>query len=280
MMLNVVSRIDACAQDKHSTIVALHCSGSTGRQWQPLRTAVGDRFNVIAPDLLGSGAALRWGGDRPFCLADEAQSVVEIIDATDGPVHLVGHSYGGGVALRIAVERPHRIASLSLYEPTAFHVLNAMGEDGRRLLGEVHALASEIGHHVIAGAYRLAAKMFYEYWNGPASFSIVKQEVQDHLSRYMTKACLEFCALIEEGTPLATYSHLRIPLLLICGEATLKPVESIARKLAVVMKARDFRVVSGAGHMGPISHPQIVAEAIVGHVLECDFRRAKQQTSE
>src|SRR6266516_1098475 len=36
------------------------------------------------------------------------------------PVHLIGHSYGGGVALRVAVERSNRIASLTLYEPTAF----------------------------------------------------------------------------------------------------------------------------------------------------------------
>jgi hypothetical protein len=30
--------------------------------------------------------------------------------------------------------------------------------------------------------------------------------------------------------------------------------------------------VSGAGHMGPISHPEIVAKIIAGHVLECDMR--------
>jgi pimeloyl-ACP methyl ester carboxylesterase len=59
---------------------------------------------------------------------------------------------------------------------------------------------------------------------------------------------------------------------MICGEATSKPVASIARKLAEVMKARDFRVVSGAGHMGPISHPEIVMKAIAAHVLECDMR--------
>ena len=39
------------------------------------------------------------------------------------------------------------------------------------------------------------------------------------------------------------------------------------------MASANFRVVSGAGHMGPISHPEIVAEAIAGHVLECDTHR-------
>jgi pimeloyl-ACP methyl ester carboxylesterase len=199
-------------------------------------------------------------------------TIIDTVDATDGPIHLVGHSYGGCVALRIAIERPHRVVSLSLYEPTVFHLLNAMGEDGCRVLGEIRAWGLEIGRHVMSGAYRPAAKLFYEYWNGPGSFPLAKQEVQIHLARYMFKVCLEFCAVLGEETPLSTYRGLRIPVLMICGGATSKPVASIARKLAEVMKARDFRVVSGAGHMGPISHPEIVMKAIAGHVLECDMR--------
>ena len=256
----------------NATIVALHCSGSTGRQWQPLQTVMGGRFNVLAPDLLESGAALRWSGDGPFRLTDEARTIIDTVDATDGPIYLVGHSYGGCVALRIAIERPHRVVSFSLYEPTVFHLLNAMGEDGCRVLGEIRAWGLEIGRHVMSGAYRPAAKLFYEYWNGPGSFPLAKQEVQIHLARYMFKVCLEFCAVLGEETPLSTYRGLRIPVLMICGGATSKPVASIARKLAEVMKARDFRVVSGAGHMGPISHPEIVMKAIAGHVLECDMR--------
>jgi pimeloyl-ACP methyl ester carboxylesterase len=196
---------------------------------------MGGRFNVLAPDLLESGAALRWSGDGPFRLTDEARTIIDTVDATDGPIHLVGHSYGGCVAY------------LSLYEPTVFHLLNAMGEDGCRVLGEIRAWGLEIGRHVISGAYRPAAKLFYEYWNGPGSFPLAKQEVQIHLTRYMFKVCLEFCAVLGDETPLSIYRSLRIPLLLICGEATSRPVASIARKLAEVMKPRDFRVVSGAG---------------------------------
>jgi pimeloyl-ACP methyl ester carboxylesterase len=273
MTLNAFARADTSAPGKTATIVALHCSGSTGRQWLPLRAALGGRFNVIAPDLLESGAALRWAGERPFRVTDEARGVIDIIDATDGPVHLVGHSYGGGVALRIAVERPDRIASLSLYEPVVFHVLNALGEEGRRLFGEIRAMALELGQHVMQGAYRLAAKLFYEYWNGPGAFSRAKPEVQAHVTRYMIKVCLEFCAVFDEATPLAAYRRLEIPLLLMCGEAPLRPVKLIGCKLAEVMKARDFRVMPGAGHMGPISHPDIVTDAIAGHVRECDARR-------
>ena len=133
----------------NTTIIALHCSGSTGRQWQPLQTVMGSRFNILAPDFIESGAALLWSGDGPFRLADEARTIIDTIDATDGSIHLVGHSYGGCVALRIAIERPHRVMSSSLYEPTVFHLLNAIGEDGCRALGEIRAWGLEIGRHVM-----------------------------------------------------------------------------------------------------------------------------------
>ena len=118
-------------------IVALHCSGASGRQWQQLRQVLGSQFNFLAPDLIGCGANPHWSGEHSFTLADEAAPIVSIMDALDMPVHLVGHSYGGGVALRAAVERPHRVASLSLYEPTVFHVLNSMGAKGRAALNEI-----------------------------------------------------------------------------------------------------------------------------------------------
>jgi pimeloyl-ACP methyl ester carboxylesterase len=123
---------DAAARCVSSPLViALHCSGGTGHQWQKLRQALGPPFNVISPNLIGCGDNPHWSGKSRFKLTDEARSIVESIDAWNGAVHLVGHSYGGAVALRVAVERLARIASLSLYEPTAFHVLKATGEDGQ-----------------------------------------------------------------------------------------------------------------------------------------------------
>ena len=79
------------------------------------------------------------------------------------------------------------------------------------------------------------------------SFPLAKQEVQIHLTRYMFKVCLEFCAVLGDETPLSIYRSLRIPLLLICGEATSRPVASIARKLAEVMKTRASELCQARG---------------------------------
>jgi pimeloyl-ACP methyl ester carboxylesterase len=259
-------------------VIALHCSGGTGQQWQKLTQALGPTFRVTSPNLIGCGDNPHWTGENPFELTDEARSIVEIIDAWNGPVHLVGHSYGGGVALRVAVERPARIASLSLYEPTAFHVLKAVGEDGQVVLEEIRTLAAKIGRYVVIGAYRAAARCFVDYWNRAGTFEALKPDAQANLLRYAPKACLDFRALIEERTPLVAYRRLRVPLRLMIGQHAPAATELLARKLAVVMNPGALRVVADAGHMGPTSHSDVVVKMIIEHIAASDPTAAWYRT--
>jgi pimeloyl-ACP methyl ester carboxylesterase len=96
----------------------------------------------------------------------------------------VGHSYGDAVALRVAVERPARIASLSLYEPTAFHVLKATGKDGQVALEDIRTLAANIGRLAVSGANWATARCFVDYWNRAGTFEPLKPDVQADLVRY------------------------------------------------------------------------------------------------
>jgi pimeloyl-ACP methyl ester carboxylesterase len=269
-MLTIIPGTRPALSNRGSLVIALHCSGSTGRQWQYLPQALGPAFKVTAPDLIGCGDNPHWGGEKLFELSDEARPFVKLIDSWAGPVHLVGHSYGGGVALRIAVERPARIASLSLYEPTAFHVLKATDDDGRAALEEIRSLAAEIRRQVVAGSYRAAARCFVDYWSGWGTFEALRPEVQATIVRYIPKTCLDFRALIDERTPLVAYRRLRVPLRLMCGECAPAPTALLARKLALVMNPGALRIMRGAGHMGPMSHSESVVKTIADHIAASD----------
>jgi pimeloyl-ACP methyl ester carboxylesterase len=269
-MPNMVVLARSLACNTRSPVVALHCSGASGKQWRALSHAVPGRFMVIAPDLIGCGENRHWRGQGPFHLSNEAAAIVDIVDALDRPVHLVGHSYGGGVALRVAVERPNRIASLSLYEPTPFYVLKAVGPDGWDALSEIRTLATEITRGIATGAYRAAARRFVDYWSGASAWDGLKSETQDNLVNWIPKAALEFRALIEERIPLEAYRRLRVPMLLMRGEHSPRPAQLVAQKLARVCKPRMVEAVAGAGHMAPFSHAESVNRAIVDHLLAVD----------
>ncbi|MGH6728162.1 MAG: alpha/beta fold hydrolase [Pseudolabrys sp.] len=266
VMTKPMSHAGGIAPERKPIVIALHCSGSTGRQWSKLAPAFGDRFRLIAPDLIGSGATPHWNGAHRFRLTDEAAHINAIIDGLEGDVHLVGHSYGGGLALRVALERRARIASLSLYEPTAFHLLRSLGSQGQAALSEIRSIAGRVAHDVTVEDYPAAARHFVDYWNGAGTWAAIKPETQADLIRYVPKAMLEFGALIGEPTPLAAYRRLACPTLLMWGERTRAPAALIAQKLFSFMRNTTIEEISGAGHMGPFSHSDRVNESIAAHV--------------
>lgn len=259
-------------------VLALHCSGADHRQWRKLRTALEPEFELIAPDFYGCEATGPWHGARRFSLAEEAAAIIELIDDLNESVHLVGHSYGGGVALKVAIERPGSIRSLALYEPSAFHILRQLGEEGAAEFAEIRALADDVGMNILRGAYQAAARSFVDYWNGHGAWDELRAEVRTALLRWLPKAPLDFAALIEEPTPISAYRVLCCPVLLLRGEYAPRPSRKIVDELVRLVPCGRAEIVSKAGHMGPITHGEEIAAQIARHVCRAAKRAITEKT--
>ena len=98
-------------------VVLLHGSapGSTAvQEWRLNRPELAKRFRVISPDMIGFGLTRR-PAEFDGKLKQWVDHAVGLLDALEiDRAHLVGHSFGGGLALAIALQRPDRVRTLVL----------------------------------------------------------------------------------------------------------------------------------------------------------------------
>ena len=110
-------------------VVLVHSSGMSSRQWRRLADSLASTHQVVVPDLLGYGQSTPWPeGERAHFALDQLalEALVDRVVARTGErVHIVGHSYGGFLALLVALHRATFVRSVTAYEPVSFRVLRS-----------------------------------------------------------------------------------------------------------------------------------------------------------
>jgi pimeloyl-ACP methyl ester carboxylesterase len=164
-----------------------------------------------------------------------------------------------------------------LYEPTAFYLLRQFG-DGAAPFAEIKAVADTVSAGIRSLDRRSAAKGFVDYWSGAGAWDAIRPPLQDALIRWLPKVSLEFDALFNEPTAWGALTKFHAPTLIIRGEHAPTPTRLIADALPSIFPNARQAVVTGAGHMGPLTHPREVDALIIEHIEE-PARRAKRHAA-
>jgi pimeloyl-ACP methyl ester carboxylesterase len=228
---------------------------------------------VIAPDLYGYGGTASWSGRGAFSLEHETAIVRALLDRFDEPAHLVGHSYGGAVALHVARTRGEQLRSLTLIEPVAFHLLRAGDEIDAAALGEITQIAEEVAGSLACGDYVGGFGRFVDYWSGPGAWTGLPAAKRAVLAGRLAKVALDFHATIQEPTHLEDFRRIVVPALLVKGACTALPTQRICMRLARTLQSISMKTIAGAGHMSPLTHRDEVNDLIVAHVDSNAFGR-------
>jgi pimeloyl-ACP methyl ester carboxylesterase len=102
--------------DSRPPVVLIHGLGDSHRTWRRAAPSLARHFRVIMPDLPGHGLSSR--PDAPYTLEWYARMMRAFLDALELPrVHLVGHSFGGGIAQWMLLDDVDRIDRLVLVAP-------------------------------------------------------------------------------------------------------------------------------------------------------------------
>jgi pimeloyl-ACP methyl ester carboxylesterase len=231
-------------------VVMLHSALSSKLQWYRLMRRMSKDYLTIALDLYGYGQSPFPENKENFTLSDEVslvESLLEDLTAPDEPIHLVGHSHGGAVALRFTYKSPKRIRSLTLFEPVAFHLLPDVDD----ALPHVCLMAELIHLKVSEGKPEEAAKHFIDHWSGPGTFDSYPKEFRDILREMIKKLPLDFHALMEEPLTLDDYRDITVPVYLMAGRQSPPESRRVAELLAQYLPDCRFDWING-GHMAPM----------------------------
>jgi len=240
-------------------VLFIHCSLGSVATWTKVQAPLLSKLAMTAFDRPSHGLSADWNGDGG---AGGLHTLTTMIAAEliDGRADIVGHSYGATVALRLALDLPHRVRSLTLIEPPLFSLAK-----GTRA-GEDHAAAmAGFDAALTAGADERAAQIFQAAMNADAPWDSLSDRARARLVRQIGRIGEERGVTVEDTPGLTAPGRLEDiiqPVLLIEGSASPAIVNRVHDALAARVPQAQRVVVMGAGHMSPLTHPGSIAAEI------------------
>jgi len=240
-------------------VLALHCSLAHSGEWRGLAEHLGDRITITAFDLPGHGRAPDHDPARD--IGDQATQMGQaVLDGLAGPVDLIGHSFGAVLALRLAIENPGRVRSLTLIEPTLYAA--AIRADLPEM-ADFEARMRPLAEALDAGDQDRAAQIFTADWGTGEAWDTLPAAQRAYISaRIGLVKTAESVLRYDSGRVLDRLDQIRCPVLLLQGGATPAILGKVLSLVEAGLADTTKITVPGAAHMLPVTHAAEVAAAI------------------
>ena len=232
-------------------VVLVHSSVSGNKQWRRLVEALRPTYRCVAPNLLGYGLTSPWQAGRRQTLADAAQVTLALCKTIPGPIHLVGHSWGGAVALETANKLGPRVSHLALYEPMLCGLLHTQGK--AEAWSEALGIYTAVQRLSDAQDWAALAELFTDYFNGDGSWAATPAERQSVIASQLPPNRHEWDAS-SQPTTAQDFGGVTARTLVLRGSRTRLVTKEIADVLCQAFPHWQLQEIQDAGHMGPLTH--------------------------
>lgn len=238
-------------------VVLIHAGAANSGQWRALMERLAGRFRLLACDLPGAGKSPALPQHVAYTLDEEARFLDPVFEAAGERFHLVGHSYGGAVALKAALRHGARLRSLTLFEPVLFSLLIAavpQSEAAREIL----RLAQSTTDLARRGDFDAAAREFVDYWFEPGRWDSMREEARAPIRTAMNLTGPRWQALFYDPARLRDMACIDVPTLFLVAQNSRRPARAVGELLIRTLPNARAIEITGVGHMAPLVNPERV----------------------
>lgn len=233
-------------------VVFLHGSYATSSTWKKMVEQLAARYHCILIDLPGHGGAPDSDDFSAPTIETELSYVEQIVARiTDQPIHLVGHSYGGVVALALAMDGRVPVSELTMFEPVAVSVLDRI--DDIQLIECLRTFLIKYRRDVSRNIPRVCGQVI-DFWGGEGSFEQLPDFIQESMEQLVTNNIRHWdvCAAINSNP--GDLQRCLVPARIVCGSGSHPIARAIAKQLHRQMVASKKYTIEGASHFLVTTH--------------------------
>jgi pimeloyl-ACP methyl ester carboxylesterase len=240
-------------------VVFLHSGVGSPGEWKQVFSLWPEGYRLLAIDAYRDGTGPGATGRRT--LDDYADQVYAAAEHTGTSVCLVGFSWGGATALRVAAAAPQLVRSLALIEPEAYALLRTQDTDA---YAQICGLRDRWRAHVHAGRWYEAFEEFIDFYNGPGSFARWPlPRRHPFLAVQQTRGDLWNVLFDDDLLTLDALAGMALPVHVIEGSQTSPVDRAICEIVRRHMPHAQHTLIDGAGHMMPLTHPEPLTRALL-----------------
>jgi pimeloyl-ACP methyl ester carboxylesterase len=262
--------IDYEESGRGPTVVFAPGSCSTGAAWRPIISHCEARFRCVTTSLLGYGGTAERRTAADASIAHVAAALEAVIRRAGRPAHLVGHSFGGLVALAVALRRSVPLASLSILEAPAAQLLHEVGEHAHyrafRQMSDAYFAA------FAAGKADAIASMI-DFYGGAGTFAAWPERVRAYAMQTTAVNLRDWASAYGFQLSPALLASLELPVLVIRGGSSHAAVRRANELLGRHCPGAALATVDGAAHFMITSHAREIAALLSEHICRASAGR-------
>jgi len=252
-------RVKVVEQGTGTPVVFLHSGVGSAGEFKQVFSYWPEGYRLVAIEAYRGGTGPGAADHRT--LDDYADQVYAVAAHVGASVCLVGFSWGGATALRVAAAAPELVESLAVVEPEAYALLRTEQADA---YGEICGLRDRWRAHVHAGRWYEAFEEFVDFYNGAGSFARwPAQRREAFLVEQEARGDLWDVLFDEDLLAVDALASLTGPVHVVEGSRTSAVDHAICDVVRQRVPQAQHTLIEGAGHMMPLTHPEPLTRALL-----------------